>query len=332
MKISTFFQKSLDYRQTKDYSKFMELNGWSSYITENNQYLFHRNIARTKFSLIRANRLSNTTSLAEIDALGKKINSLSTTLSFFTTGKRNEVSSYKNGFKKAYWSGVPTKTIVIGLQNNSLNKILMDMKSKTRYNIRLSETKSVVVRVFSGKQLVNSKNTLNEFYEILKKTTTRTGMMLISKHYISDLSSSFKDNLYLVSAHSSHQMIAGCLVLLSKTTAFYTHNGSLDTAKKLYSPTRIVWEAIKLAKNKNRSFFDFDGITDSRRKEFTSSWKGFTKFKEGFGGQIISFSLPFKKRYPHPFSFSEKIKLRLFSPKILPAIYPQTNIDLNKFF
>jgi lipid II:glycine glycyltransferase (peptidoglycan interpeptide bridge formation enzyme) len=49
----------------------------------------------------------------------------------------------------------------------------------------------------------------------------------------------------------------------------------------------LVWEALKLAKKRGCRIFDFEGIYDERFPKAAASWKGFTKFKEGFGGEKI---------------------------------------------
>jgi len=52
----------------------------------------------------------------------------------------------------------------------------------------------------------------------------------------------------------------------------------------LFAPTLLVWEALKLAKNRGAKQFDFVGVWDERIPNKFHEWKGFTKFKEGFGG------------------------------------------------
>ena len=51
----------------------------------------------------------------------------------------------------------------------------------------------------------------------------------------------------------------------------------------------LVWEAFKLAKKRGCQIFDFEGIYDERFPKAGTAWKGFTKFKEGFGGEKVVF-------------------------------------------
>jgi lipid II:glycine glycyltransferase (peptidoglycan interpeptide bridge formation enzyme) len=71
---------------------------------------------------------------------------------------------------------------------------------------------------------------------------------------------------------------------------------STKQANKLSAPSLLVWEGVKLAKKKGCKVFDFEGIYDERYKA-TKSWKGFTRFKMGFGGKVITYPPTLVKYY-----------------------------------
>lgn len=81
--------------------------------------------------------------------------------------------------------------------------------------------------------------------------------------------------------------IAGILLLMHDKIAYYWYASALEIGKKLFAPTLLVWEALKLAKKRGCKIFDFEGIYDDRFPKASASWKGFTKFKEGFGGKKV---------------------------------------------
>jgi len=83
--------------------------------------------------------------------------------------------------------------------------------------------------------------------------------------------------------------VAGILLLFYDYIAYYWFASSLKIGKKLFAPTILVWEALKLAKKIGYKTFDFEGIYDERFPQAGQSWKGFTKFKEGFGGSKITY-------------------------------------------
>lgn len=81
--------------------------------------------------------------------------------------------------------------------------------------------------------------------------------------------------------------IAGVLLVFWEDTAYYWIAGSSKEGKKKFAPTLLVYESLKLARLRGAKRFDFVGVWDERLPKENVSWKGFTKFKEGFGGQPL---------------------------------------------
>lgn len=90
-----------------------------------------------------------------------------------------------------------------------------------------------------------------------------------------------------ITKKSGERPLAGILLLFYKKVAYYWFASSLKEGKKLFAPTLLVYEALKVAKKRGCLLFDFEGIYDPRFPKAAESWKGFTKFKEGFGGKKI---------------------------------------------
>lgn len=86
---------------------------------------------------------------------------------------------------------------------------------------------------------------------------------------------------------NSKIIIGGVLLLFWDKTAYYWIAGATREGKKLFAPTLLVWEALKLSKKRGCTQFDFVGVWDERSPNQFHEWKGFTKFKEGFGGNYI---------------------------------------------
>lgn len=85
----------------------------------------------------------------------------------------------------------------------------------------------------------------------------------------------------------NHKPVAGILLLFHDDVTYYWFASALPVGKKLFAPTLLVWEALKLSKKRGCKIFDFEGIYDERFPKASSSWRGFTKFKEGFGGEKV---------------------------------------------
>jgi lipid II:glycine glycyltransferase (peptidoglycan interpeptide bridge formation enzyme) len=92
-------------------------------------------------------------------------------------------------------------------------------------------------------------------------------------------------------------LVAGILLLFYSHITYYWMAAATNEGKKLAAPSFLVWEALKLGKSRGCTIFDFEGVFDERFPKQTSSWKGFTKFKEGFGGKTIFFPAPLGKSF-----------------------------------
>jgi len=85
--------------------------------------------------------------------------------------------------------------------------------------------------------------------------------------------------------------VGGVLLLFWESIAYYWIAGAIKRGKKLYAPTLLIWEAVKLSKKHSCTQFDFVGVWDERLPNENTEWKGFTKFKEGFGGTTLYYPL-----------------------------------------
>ena len=94
------------------------------------------------------------------------------------------------------------------------------------------------------------------------------------------------------------ELLSGVLLLFWEQTAYYWIAGATKKGKRLFAPTLLVWEALKISKKRRCRQFDFVGVLDERMPNQFKSWKGFTKFKEGFGGKEIYYPIAALNGYP----------------------------------
>jgi lipid II:glycine glycyltransferase (peptidoglycan interpeptide bridge formation enzyme) len=92
--------------------------------------------------------------------------------------------------------------------------------------------------------------------------------------------------------------LGAILVLWYDLVAYYWMAGYTKEGKKLFAPSLLVWEALKLSKKKGNTVFDFEGIYDERLPRHGRDWQGFTKFKRGFGGKEFLYPLPYYIYFP----------------------------------
>ncbi len=186
--------------------------------------------------------------------------------------------SRKLHFKLSNSPSLPTKTLQIDLTKSS-SKILKQMSPKTRYNIRLSQKRNI--KVFHSKNIKEFANFWRNNFERKRFHFMSQQKNIIAIYY------AFDKNAHILFAKKNKTFIAVLLILIHDKTTYYMYAAANNKGRKNFAPTLLTWEAILLAKKKGCKVFDFDGIYDERFP--ITSWQGFTKFKEGFGGYEVKY-------------------------------------------
>lgn len=185
--------------------------------------------------------------------------------------------------RKAYSNILPTNTLFLDLKPD-INSILERMKPKTRYNIKLSQKKGVVVRIADLEDI-------NIWYELYKETAQRNGILLNDIKYFkailtakSDKTKSPADVYYLI-AELDNKPLAAMFLVISAYRGSYLYGASSNNHRN-YMPTyALQWEAIKISKEKGCKEYDMFGI--SPKADNSHPLHGLYKFKIGFGGDIF---------------------------------------------
>ena len=311
----------MDIRQSELYAKYMQKIGWI--VEEVDGVVIFIKRFPLIGSMIKIQRQGLTLSVKQIDTLVKKYRAWRISLESNTTAiptksegrvegspatasdvrdssirpaglTRNDIIG--NGFTINNSPYLPTKTIRIDL-----------MASEDFFFQRFTETKRRAVRkAIKNGVIVKETRDIEEFVKLKSKDFWPLGYFMAKD--IKALWKSFRpNNAITLLAYSSNKVrssrirsnnmrpIAGILLLFYDNTAYYWMAASSEEGKKLFAPTLLVWEALKLAKKKGCKVFDFEGIYDERFHNATKKWQGFTKFKEGFGGREIIFPTPLVK-------------------------------------
>ncbi len=185
----------------------------------------------------------------------------------------------------------PTKTLRLNL-DSPLENILGQMTKEARYEIRKAQANRVII---------NKSQEIELFARMWAESAFRRGFWLPFKKEIRSVYEAFGDDAFLLLGYLGNlsdldkRPLAGVLILISGKTASYFHAASAPLGRKMSAPSLIVWEAIKLAKEKGCEVFDFEGIYDERFP--IKSWKGFTHFKKSFGGKEIEYPKTFTRYY-----------------------------------
>ncbi len=184
----------------------------------------------------------------------------------------------------------PPRTIEIDL-TPSEDDILMRMKSKTRYNIRLAERKGVEVRAGDLQDVAT-------FYQLVETTGERNEFGVHSARYYQRVMEVFQPqghaNLWL--AEVAGEVVAGIIVAVLGGRAWYFYGASSNRHRQMMPTYALQWAAIRWAKARGCTTYDLWGIPDADEEtleaEFTQRsdglW-GVYRFKRGFGGEVTRF-------------------------------------------
>lgn len=171
----------------------------------------------------------------------------------------------------------PHKTTVLNLQKAE-EELLAKMHEKTRYNIRLAEK--------HGAGIKNGQ--YEEFWQMLQETAKRDKFATHERGYYEKLlethSENFSNELFF--AEYKGKVLAAALINFYKpsASATYLHGASTREHKEIMAPHLLHWQVIKEAKKRGFDYYDFWGIDEIK-------WPGVTRFKLGFGGDVVEYPL-----------------------------------------
>ncbi|WNY66924.1 peptidoglycan bridge formation glycyltransferase FemA/FemB family protein [Borreliella lusitaniae] len=184
--------------------------------------------------------------------------------------------------KKSFDDIQPSNTTILNL-DNSLENILLNMKKKTRYNIKLSTKKNLNI-------IIDDKfKHLNAFYKLHKETSKRDKFVIHSEEYIQNLIEIFKQDknaqIKLIIAFYNNTIVSGIIVGIYKKKAVYLYGASSKEYRNLMPNYAVQFKAIQILKKLGIQEYDLLGIPPIANKKHPLS--GLFGFKTGFGGNII---------------------------------------------
>jgi peptidoglycan pentaglycine glycine transferase (the first glycine) len=189
------------------------------------------------------------------------------------------------GFVPSDQTVQPPSTIRVDLQASE-DDILMAMKPKTRYNIRLAERKGVTVR---------SSSDVGAFHRMMQTTGQRDGFGIHTLAYYQRAYDLFapQGSCVLLIAEYKGQALAGLMAFKHGETAWYFYGASTDQERNRMPTYLLQWEAMRWAKRGDCKVYDLWGVPDYPENMLEKSfmersdglWSVY-RFKRGFSGDI----------------------------------------------
>lgn len=216
------------------------------------------------------------------------------------------IQGFKQGFglkiQKAPRDMQPRQVFIINI-SKSEEELLSEMKSKTRYNIKLAQKRGVAVKVISNerechsaldaestrevKESVDSlpageagrlrgndkEKYIDEFLRLVRITSKRKEITSHPEHYYREMLKIPCVKLY--AAEYKGKIIAANLVSFYGDTATYLHGASDNKYRNVMAPFLLQWQAILDAKKAGCQFYDLGGVKKchSERSEESRSNK-----------------------------------------------------------
>jgi lipid II:glycine glycyltransferase (peptidoglycan interpeptide bridge formation enzyme) len=199
-----------------------------------------------------------------------------------------------HGFRRSPINNQPQSTMLIDLSPDT-DAILASFRSTTRYNIRYSARKGIIVRRANGADL-------DTLYQVLSYTAERAGFSIRSREY-------YRREWDTLAPHGAIQLFLaqyGDQVLAARMPAAFggkgatLHSGSFDLHRELKPNDLLMWESIKWAKARGCTTYDVWGIPDEigahlnlghpLPQDQTAGLWGVYRFKRGFGGDIVYYA------------------------------------------
>ena len=167
----------------------------------------------------------------------------------------------------------PQENFIIDI-TKSEEVLLQEMKSKTRYNIRLAQKKGV--EIFTSKE----QKYIDKFYDLVTMTADRKAVSFHQKdHYEKILTFLSDETVTLYIARYQDEIVAINIISFFNDTATYLHGATSDHHRSAMAPFLLQWQAMRDARKRDCMWYDLGGIfTESG----DSGKQGITRFKEGF--------------------------------------------------
>lgn len=164
------------------------------------------------------------------------------------------------------------------------DQLLVEMKPKTRYNIRLAQKHRVEVSEDS------SPAAFETYLKLMTETTKRQGFYAHTPDYHRKMWESLNPAgiAHLFKATYQGQILATYIFFIFNKVLYYPYGASTREHREVMPTYALFWEAIKFGKKLGCRSFDMWGTPGPNPKP-SDPWFGFHRFKEGFGAKLVEF-------------------------------------------
>ncbi|MBU1327193.1 peptidoglycan bridge formation glycyltransferase FemA/FemB family protein [Patescibacteria group bacterium] len=277
----------MEVQQSLLYKRYVRALGWRV-IGEKGKYIFIKS-----FPFIGGlAKIQRITSLPEVTGLAATLSHhhvrtviIEPDTSIAQAAFDRWASRLSRHFKISKTPYIPTKTILIDISRPE-QLIFKAFSEAKRRGVRRAIKHGVIIRESMDiNTFIKTKNRASGFLGFMTTYGVRQLWQIFAPKHTAILLA------YHAEKTQNNKPLGGILLLFWNHVAYYWIACASKHGKKFFTPTFLVWEAIKLAKSRGCKLFDFVGVWDERNTQHYKEWIGFTKFKEGFGGKSLYYPI-----------------------------------------
>lgn len=258
--------------------------------------------------------------LSEVKELAKKENLSFARIEFLEEFDEGDIRTLARadrllkrlGLQKSPEEMQPEHRQVIDLTKTE-QQLFDEMKPKGRYNIRVAQRHSVVVKAQNSKLKAQSYNSkLKVFYDLYRQSAQRDGFTPRPLSYFEKMATHMTTHMSCYVASLGNQPLAAALTVVWDGRVSYLYGGSSNEHRNVMAANRLHWEIIKAAKQAGMKTYDLLAIAPQDQPNH--KFAGLRRFKEQFGGRSVrllgSYDLIFDRLRYRLFILAEKLRER----------------------
>ena len=186
------------------------------------------------------------------------------------------------GFKKAPMHLHAELTSQLNI-TKSEEELIAQMRKATRYEVRKAMKEGIQVSISTN------ENEIKKFYDLQIETAKRQKFVPFSYKFLYEQFKTFAENnnALIYSATFNKKLLAQAFVIFYNKEAVYHYGASTDEGRHHPGAYLIQWEAIKEAKRRGMTRYNFWGVAPENKRDHRFS--GLSLFKRGFGGQDFQY-------------------------------------------
>ncbi len=165
----------------------------------------------------------------------------------------------------------------------SEEELMSQMRKATRYEVRKAAKEGIGITVSKN------ENEIKRFYDLQLETAKRQKFVPFSYKFLYEQFKIFAENgsALLYSAEIQNKLLAQAFIIFYGKEAVYHYGASTDAGRHHPGAYLIQWEAIKEAKKRGLTRYNFWGVAPENKQNHRFS--GLSLFKRGFGGEDFQY-------------------------------------------